>query len=261
MIHISEIETLIFDTEAVSVTGILLNELENSKVTVIFCNEKHMPSMYLQPIAGHSLQAGRIKEQIEWKNTTKGEVWAKIISIKIRNQAKVLEIIGKQNQAKWLYDQSLAVQQHDAGNREAICAKIYFSSCFDQFFSRQDDDSLNACLNYGYSILLSLCSQAIAAAGYALSIGIHHASTQNPYNFACDIMEPFRPLVDMTVITTYKGNFDHEMKEIFWNMPLTQIKYKERNYYLKTAIDMFSRDVFSALSNNGNTIYPVEFNV
>src|SRR5690554_7015649 len=57
---------------------------------------------------------------------------------------------------------------------------------------RSDDNSINAALDYGYSILLSAFNKAIVSKGYLTQLGIFHRNEFNPFNLSCDLMEPFR---------------------------------------------------------------------
>ena len=43
----------------------------------------------------------------------------------------------------------------DATNREGHAAKVYFNALFGLDFTRTEENSINATLNYGYSLLLS----------------------------------------------------------------------------------------------------------
>ena len=70
---------------------------------------------------------------------------------------------------------------------------------FGKSFSRGQESAINAALNYGYAILRGYIARIIANYGYEPSIGIHHHSELNPYNLADDLIEPFRPLVDLFV--------------------------------------------------------------
>ena len=65
-------------------------------------------------------------------------------------------------------------QDGDKTNREGHAAKVYFNSLFGKKFTRNDDNNINAALNYGYSILLSTINKEISANGYLTQLGIHH---------------------------------------------------------------------------------------
>ena len=80
---------------------------------------------------------------------------------------------------------------------------MYFQELFGKKFKRFNDDGINSALNYGYALLRSLISSKIVAKGFHPSLGIHHKSQLNNYNFADDIIEIF--IVD--------GDFDRYIKK------------------------------------------------
>ena len=67
-------------------------------------------------------------------------------------------------------------------------------------FSRTDENSINAALNYGYGIILSVFNREIVSNGYITQLGLFHDNMFNQFNLGSDLMEPFRPLVDRKVI-------------------------------------------------------------
>ena len=88
---------------------------------------------------------------------------------------------------------------YDSTNREGHAAKVYFNALFGKDFTRDKDCPINAALNYGYSIILSCFNREIVCSGYLTQLGLFHENMFNHYNLSCDLMEPFRPLVDITV--------------------------------------------------------------
>lgn len=73
---------------------------------------------------------------------------------KILNQAALLSKYGFETNIK-LMQYAEEIEPFDMTNREAHAAKVYFNSLFGKEFSRDDVNSINAALNYGYGILLS----------------------------------------------------------------------------------------------------------
>src|SRR5690606_1870727 len=57
----------------------------------------------------------------------------------------------------------------------------------------------NALLNYGYAVLRAATARAIVAAGLHPSLSIRHHSRGEALRLADDLMEPFRPAVDLIV--------------------------------------------------------------
>ena len=80
---------------------------------------------------------------------------------------------------------------------------MYFKSLFGDDFKRDDENSINAALNYGYAILRSFIAKTIVAYGLEPSLGIHHKSQLNQFNLADDIIEPYRPIIDNFVYQNY----------------------------------------------------------
>lgn len=59
-------------------------------------------------------------------------------------------------------------------------------------------DNVNALLNYGYTVLRAATIRAVVGAGLHPTIGLFHTNSGNAFALADDLMEPFRPLVDLT---------------------------------------------------------------
>lgn len=70
-------------------------------------------------------------------------------------------------------------------------------------FSRGNDHVINSALNYGYAIVRGLIARSIVCYGLEPSIGVFHHSELNNFNLADDMIEPFRPLVDLYVSQNY----------------------------------------------------------
>lgn len=190
-IHLSEISVLLIDSPAVSLTTSLLAELSQRKIKVIFCDEKRLPSSQLIPFYGSHDTSLKYKKQIQWSTDMKQLMWAEIVCEKIRKQAEFLQ---EQNKAEsvLLRQYISEVKPADVTNREGHAAKVYFNALFGMDFSRTQDNYVNAALNYGYSIILSMFSKEIVSQGYFTQLGIFHDNMFNQLNLACDLMEPFR---------------------------------------------------------------------
>ena len=150
-IYLSEISTLMVESTAVSMTAALLAELIKNKVNVVFCDEKHNPLSQLVSLQGRYNSSGKLKHQLEWKDSVKARVWTKIVEYKILNQSKFLFDL-KLNEYKMLEDYARQLTSNDQTNREGHAAKVYFDALFGLDFKRGDDTFINSALNYGYAI-------------------------------------------------------------------------------------------------------------
>lgn len=245
-IHLNEIHTVLIETTAVSITAALLSELTSHKIKVIFCDEKRHPSSELVPYYGSHDTSRKVRSQIAWDEDIKMAVWTEIVSEKIRNQMKVLEKYGKE-EASMLHQYLNEMEYGDTSNREGHAAKVYFNALWGKDFSRSIDNSVNAALNYGYSIILSCFTREIAVNGYITQLGLFHNNMFNQFNLASDLMEPFRPLVDVEVMELCPEKFEHIEKVAMLSILNKYVYINGKTEYVTNAIKIYTRSVFDAL--------------
>lgn len=138
----------------------------------------------------------------------------------------------------------------DVTNREGHAAKVYFNALFGKNFTRTADIITNAALNYGYSIILSAFNREVVANGYLTQLGIFHKNMFNQFNLSCDLMEPFRVLVDRKVKEYEFTVFEKEEKHMLIDILNQQVTIDKTTQYVNNAIKIFCRSVFDALSEN-----------
>ena len=196
----------------------------------------------------------KIIQQIKFDDKVKGRLWQQIIKAKIRKQAEVLERFGKEN-AELLAEYADIVKEGDATNREGHAAKVYFNSLFGKGFIRGDNDPVNQALNYGYIVLLSYFNREISSQGYLTQLGIHHKNTFNEFNFSCDLMEPFRPLIDYNVcLLDNTHDLDKDKKIKLANIFNERIIYDRQKMYLSNFIKQYCTSAFSYLANGEGSL-------
>ena len=247
---LDEIGILLIENPAVSLTGILIEALTEKKIKVIFCDRKRNPVAELMPHHGCHDSAAKIRTQIVWEQNIKDIIWRDIVSEKIRKQSEFLMEIGKIQQAGMLSEYVKQVELADATNREGHAAKVYFNALFGMDFTRSAENVTNAALNYGYSLLLSTFNRCVVANGYITQLGLFHDNVFNQFNLACDLMEPFRPLVDLKVKKMAFPFFEKEEKHEMVSLLKEEVIIGNRNEYLTNAIKIYTRSVFDALNDN-----------
>lgn len=247
-IFIDEINTLIIQSTAVSLTAALLCDLIKNGVKVIFCDEKHNPQSELLPYYGAHNTSKRYKMQLQWAQESKEKVWTEIVKQKIEGQAAHLETCGFLEQANLLRSYIEQVQRNDITNREGHAAKVYFNCILGSGNSRRDANFLNGCLNYGYAVLLSAFNREIAASGYLTQLGIWHDNEFNAFNLACDLIEPFRVIVDKTALSLNED--DPDFKRKMANVLNFTTIIEDKSTTLDLAIRQYVRSVFHALEQN-----------
>lgn len=247
-VHINEIEMLIVESTAVSFTAYLMNELVKNKVKVIFCDEKRNPSSELLPYYGSHDTSAKIRHQMEWTRENKAAIWTEIVTEKIRKQAEHLQERFK-TEADLLYQYIEEMAFGDETNREGHAAKVYFNALFGKDFSRTEECPLNAALNYGYSIILSLFTREVVANGYITQIGLFHDNMFNQFNLACDLMEPFRPIIDRFVVEMKPTQFEKEEKHQMITILNREVIIDGKKELLGKAVKIYTRSVFDALND------------
>lgn len=197
-IPIADVEAVLLTTPAFQVSGQALSALLENGTPVVFCGTDFKPSGYILPTKGHHAQGARMQFQADAGKPLKKQLWRQIVVAKILAQADALDQIGVTSGPV----RSLAprVRSGDPENLEANAAQRYFPLFFGREFRRGESaHGINTFLNYGYTVLRTATVRAIISAGLHPSLSIFHVSDGDALRLADDIMEPFRPVVDLEV--------------------------------------------------------------
>ncbi|WP_300516332.1 type II CRISPR-associated endonuclease Cas1 [Aliiroseovarius sp.] len=183
----------------------LMTALADQGSPVVLCAANHTPRAVLMPIEGHHAQGARLRAQWEAKASLLKQAWKQVVVTKIHMQAAALDAHGQPPAP--LRMMARKVTSGDSTNLEAQAARHYWPRLMGDTF-RRDTDALgaNALLNYGYTVLRAATARAVVAAGLHPTIGLFHAHRGNAFALADDLMEPFRPLVDCTVLGLIRTN-------------------------------------------------------
>ena len=202
---IEDIGVVILDHKQITITHALIDALLANNVAIVTSNDKHLPVGLMLPLDGNTLQSERFRAQVDASEPLKKQMWQQTIVAKILGQAHVLgtQLIEHNNMLKWAKD----VRSGDTENMEARAAAFYWRNMFEKDAFIRDPQGLppNNLLNYGYSIVRAMMARALVGAGLLPTLGIHHHSRYDAYCLADDIMEPYRPFVDMKVLEMWKN--------------------------------------------------------
>lgn len=197
-VPLDDMAALIANAHGLSYTNNLLVALAERGVPFVLCAANHNVVGMLWPIDGHHQQAHRFEAQIACTLPMRKKLWASIVKSKLLNQAAVL----KETDNSFAHLQNLAkqVRSGDPDNLEAQGARKYWGLLMGPLFRRdQQADGVNALLNYGYTVLRAATARAVVAAGLHPSLGLHHSHDNNAMRLVDDLMEPFRPVIDLAV--------------------------------------------------------------
>ncbi len=204
-IPVEDVGIVILDNSQITITHHLIHRLLENNVALITCNDSHLPTGLLLNLNGNTIQQERFEAQIEASVPLKKQLWAQTVEVKITNQAMVLKSKGLKydNMLHW----AASVKSGDANNHEARAAAYYWQNIFpdELLFTREREGNYpNNLLNYGYAIVRAIIARSLVASGLLPTLGIHHHNKYNAYCLADDIMEPYRPYVDVMVLDLMK---------------------------------------------------------
>lgn len=205
-IPIEDIGFLVIENQETYISIPTLSKLSSNNVSVIFCDNKHMPQSMLLNLDAHHVQQELFRYQINASEPLKKQLWQQIIKHKIANQALLLNKLKKNTNPLKYY--ASKVLSGDSNHREAVAAAYYWKHIFNFEFKRERNGMYpNLFLNYGYIILRAAVARALSGSGLLNTLGIHHHNKYNAFCLADDIMEPYRPLIDAKVLEIM-GSFD-----------------------------------------------------
>lgn len=208
-VPIEDIGFVVLENQQINITLPLLNALSDNNVAVIICGDNFMPNAMLLNLDSNTTQGEVYRAQIEASEPLKKGLWKQVVEAKIRNQAALLNKLGKDGGKLKPYYSN--VKSGDGDNREGIAAKIYWNELFgDDFIRSREGSSPNNLLNYGYTLLRAAVARALMGSGLFPAFGIFHRNRYNAFPLADDIMEPYRPFVDEIVFDLY-ANGEREL--------------------------------------------------
>lgn len=197
-IPLDQILGIIGASHGITLSQNLLTRLADLGIPYVVCNAAFSPVSLVWPLQGHHLQSRAIRNQLAASRPLQKRLWQAIVREKIRHQAIALECIGESSQP--LQRLVKKVRSGDPGNCEAQAARLYWTKLFGRNFTRnRDGDSPNDLLNYGYTIIRSAMARAVAGCGLHPSVSLNHSNQFNPFVLVDDLVEPFRPFVDLRV--------------------------------------------------------------
>lgn len=197
-IAVADMAALIIRGYGASLSVNICTRLAEENVPVVICGANQSPASVIWPISGHFAQGLHMQAQATANKPLLKRLWAQLIKAKISAQADVLDLQNRNSTD--LRAMAARIKTGDKDNLEAQAARRYWPRLMGDAFKRdRNEDGVNAALNYGYTILRSATARSILAAGLHPSLSLQHQSRGEALRLADDLMEPFRPWVDLTV--------------------------------------------------------------
>lgn len=248
---VEDINAVIIENLQTNVSLYTLSFLAKNNVAVFVCDEQHLPCGYFLPFNSHYNQTKMFKIQTDLPQPLKKQLWQEIVRHKIANQNACLLLCRRRGVLEDLIKQ---VKSHDNTNVEAVAANKYFKMLFDAKFSREKECDINSALNYGYSILRGVIARNIVAHGLLPFLGLKHSNVFNNFNLADDLIEVFRPFVDLFVYQNSEMPFDTNYKMKLLNLLNYDCKIANGNYTISYAIEIFVQSFVETMKVKENKL-------
>ncbi|MEN9864690.1 MAG: hypothetical protein RL748_280 [Pseudomonadota bacterium] len=211
-VPLDDIAAVIGNAYGLSYTNNLLVALAERGAPFVLCAANHNAVGMLLAVDGNFQQAKRFDAQIAAGAPLVKRLWAEIVKSKLQQQAAALEAANVASVP--LSSLVRKVRSGDPDNFEAQGARRYWGLLFGDPFRRdKDGDGINALLNYGYTVLRAATARAVVAAGLHPTLGLHHSNEGNPMRLVDDLMEPFRPVIDLKVWQLWRQGEAHVTPE------------------------------------------------
>lgn len=262
-VPVEDLGLLMLDHFQITISHQLIQRLMGNNVVIISCDEFHLPHGQMLPLNGHSTHSQRIKEQIDASEPLKKQLWKQTVESKIANQIAVLERLG--NYSEPMYEYLKNVKSGDSSNMEGIAAQHYWKYLISSDFLRERfGNSPNQFFNFGYSVLRSIVARALVSTGLLPVLGIFHRNKYNAYCLADDVMEPYRPFVDLMVMNWLERNpndeeLTKEAKAYFLQIATRDVRIENQNRPLLVAVTQTTASLYKCYSGEKRLISYPEF--
>ena len=196
-VALEDLACIVLSHPDITISSAALAYLGQNGISLLTCGQSYMPATITLPFASHSLYSGIVSKQLSVSIGFRNTLWKAIVKRKILNQAKTLELLGGDSSA--LEQIAREVRSGDPDNREALAARVYFP-LLSPGYTRDSVCPLTSALNYGYAVVRSTLARHVVSHGFITSVGLHHANEKNEFNLVDDLIEAFRPIVDLHVM-------------------------------------------------------------
>lgn len=255
-VPLDDLAAVVANAHGLTYSNNLLVTLATRGVPMVLCGPNHKPAALVWPVDGHHAQAGRMSDQARASGPLKKRLWQQIVQAKILGQAGTLSATGAEAGGFRLLARK--VRPGDPDNVEAEAARRYWPLLFGGDFRRDHDGGgINGLLNYGYAILRAATARAVMAAGLHPSLGLMHANRGNALVLVDDLMEPFRPIVDLEVHRLKREGIveiSPEAKTMLARIMVIDLAAEEGISPLMTCLERLANSLAKAYAGEGDRL-------
>lgn len=231
------------------------------------CNKHGVPLVVMKPnfrpvfYYGNMAEANFLLRKKQFEQPQGNiEIAKHLIKNKIENQFRLLEKTREKNEtiafAKAtikgsLYKIDSITDYRELMGLEGIIAKHYFNAYFEfanwqQRLPRVKQDTINATLDIGYTMLFNYIECMTRLFGFDPYMGVYHQLWFRRKSLICDLMEPFRCIIDHQIRKSIK----------YKTFKPSDFEKRKNAYYLKSEFKkVYTQTFFEAIITHKSEIY------
>ncbi len=236
-IPLEDISLLIAQGPGIRLSTMAQTMIAKHNVMLILMDTNHLPAALSIPMVANTRQARVTARQAALTKSDANRIWKAIVTRKIENQARALSILGLDG-AEQVFSYAQNIAPGDPENLEGQAAKVYFQY-LRPGLNRREQCPFNSALNYGYAIVRAAIARSLVMAGFVPALGIHHHNQLNAFNLADDMIEPFRPCVDLLVanMECEAERLDSSQRKQLREVLEHAMHYRNRKIQVQSAIE------------------------
>lgn len=193
-----------------SITTGLIQRAKKFGFPIVFLTSSMRPFQYI----GVALEGNTMLRQVQYSYNSL-ELAKHITQNKIRNQQKAIKRIRNKNEVQMDAIQLLSGYYEKVSAADSLqvlmgyegsASRVYFSAYFNNIVWQRREprtkcDIVNSVMDIGYTILFSFVDALLNCFGFDVYCGVMHRNFYMRKSLVCDIIEPFRPLIDAQIRT------------------------------------------------------------
>lgn len=246
-----DLRAVIIAARGVTLTSNFVSAVLETDGIILHCNESYKPCGITAPLQ-RVIDQRAFLHQAACPKRLNERIWGRLLRGKTINQQRVL----KQRELTSPHlDLALKTGNIDEGN----CAKRYWQLFFPAIGwastsrDRKENTAPNQMLNYGYTVLGALCHRGLLVHGLTPTLGVKHTARYKSTPLVFDLMEPFRPVVDM-MLAEFMQEEDASMKawakKVGTELRERRVQHERYSLKLMDAIDASASSMTRSYAEN-----------
>lgn len=199
----------------IHITTPLIEKCKKFNVALVVMKPSFRPVFYW----ANSAEANYLLRRKQYNLPNEDITIAKwIVYNKVKNQLSLLQKSRKTDaltfEAKKICDKALSdwlnrmVEYNKLMGLEGYVSKVFFAAYYQDFKwecrrPRAKNDAINATLDIGYTMLFNYVECFVRMFGFDVYVGVYHRLWFKRKSLICDLVEPFRCIIDRAVRVAY----------------------------------------------------------